>query len=269
LVMMVLFIALALAYLGGRLARESCALRASEAKFRALFESAGDAIFLADPDTGEILDANSAAAKLIGRERSQIIGMHQSQLHPADQVEDYRQKFERHIREGRAADFEAEALRADGSTVPVFIGASLVEVAGRTVIQGRFVDLTERKRAEEALRQSEDRFRSLVESTSDWIWEVDENGVYTYVSPRVRDILGYEPEEVIGKTPFDLMPPEEAARVGDAFGELAASREPLVALENTNLHKDGHLVVLETSGVPVFDADGTFRGYRGVDRDIT
>jgi len=130
-------------------------------------------------------------------------------------------------------------------------------------------DITERKRAEDALRESEQRFRNLVEATSDWVWEVDENNRYVYASPRVRDLLGYEPEEVLGKTPFDFMPPDEAKRVAEIFLPIRAQHKPFAALENTNRHKDGHLVVLETSGVPIFDANGVFRGYRGIDRDIT
>jgi PAS domain S-box-containing protein len=126
-----------------------------------------------------------------------------------------------------------------------------------------------RLRVEDALRVSEARFRALTESTSDWIWEVDENGVYTYASPKVTEILGYEPEEVIGKTPFDFMPPEEARRIAPKFRAAAESREPFAGLDNINRHKDGRLVVLETSGVPVFNAAGDLRGYRGVDRDIT
>ncbi|MBI2865500.1 MAG: PAS domain S-box protein [Chloroflexi bacterium] len=125
------------------------------------------------------------------------------------------------------------------------------------------------RRREEALEESEERYRNLVETTSDWVWEVDENAVYTYASPKVRDLLGYEPEEVLGKTPFDLMPPDEARRVSGIFGPVVARREAFSALENTNRHEDGHLVVLETSGVPIFDANGAFRGYRGIDRDIT
>lgn len=127
----------------------------------------------------------------------------------------------------------------------------------------------ERKQVEEELYKSKERFQNLVEITSDWVWEVDENAVYTYVSPKVRDILGYEPDEVLGKTPFDFMPHDEAIRVAAIFGSMADQNKPFNSLENTNLHKDGHLVVLETSGVPLFDSNGTFRAYRGIDRDIT
>lgn len=89
-----------------------------------------------------------------------------------------------------------------------------------------FRDITLRKQAENGLRRSEERFRSLVETTSDWVWEVDKNIVYTYASARVKDILGYEPEEIVGKTPFDLMPPNEAGRVGPLFLEIAEGRKP-------------------------------------------
>lgn len=126
-----------------------------------------------------------------------------------------------------------------------------------------------RKKIEERLRESDEKFRNLVETTSDFIWEIDENAVYTYASPKVTDILGYGPEELIGKTPFDFMPLPEAERVKSVFGPIAASQKPFALLENTNKRKDGRLVVLETSGAPVFDKAGRFAGYRGVDREIT
>ena len=116
---------------------------------------------------------------------------------------------------------------------------------------------------------SEARFRSLVETTSDWIWEVDANGIYTYVSPHVRDLLGYRPEEMLGRKPLDFMPAEEARRVQTVFGPITMAHKPFRVLEKTHRHRNGSLIVLETSGVPVFDAVGRFRGYRGVDRDIT
>jgi PAS domain S-box-containing protein/putative nucleotidyltransferase with HDIG domain len=124
-------------------------------------------------------------------------------------------------------------------------------------------------RLREQIRESQQRFQSLVETLSDWIWEVNENGIYTYVSPKIRDLLGYEPEEVLGKALFDLMPPEEAERVKAVFESLLAAQQPIVALENSCCHKDGHLVMFETNGAPFFDAAGQLKGYRGVDRDIT
>jgi len=123
--------------------------------------------------------------------------------------------------------------------------------------------------AQRETRRSEARLRDLIETTSDMVWEVDARAVYTYVSPRIRDLLGYEPEEVLGRTPFDLMPPEEARRVRPIFEGIAARRQPFWMLENVNRRKDGRLVTLETNGVPFFDERGALAGYRGVDRDIT
>jgi PAS domain S-box-containing protein len=128
---------------------------------------------------------------------------------------------------------------------------------------------TERKQAEVLYLKSEEKFRSLVETSSDWIWEVDQNAVYTYVSPKVKDLLGYEPEEIVGKTPFDFMAPDEADRVVELFKKIVETKEPFQNLENINQHKEGRSVTLETSGVPVFDADRNFMGFRGIDRDIS
>ncbi len=126
-----------------------------------------------------------------------------------------------------------------------------------------------RRAAEQALRESEEKFRSLVESTSDWIWEINEHDAYTYSSPRVYELLGYRANELIGKTPFDLMPRGEAMRVRALLDSIKKGKKPFWLLENTNLHKDGQPVVMESSGVPIIDSNGVFKGYRGIDRDIT
>jgi rsbT co-antagonist protein RsbR len=129
--------------------------------------------------------------------------------------------------------------------------------------------LAQSQRSEQACQENAKGLRALVETTSDWVWVVDTNAAYTFVGPTIRDFLGYEPEEILGKTPFDLMPPEEAQRVAAAFGPIVSSQQAFQNLENTNIHKDGSLVLLETSGVPSFDAQGEFQGYIGIDRDIT
>ncbi len=120
-----------------------------------------------------------------------------------------------------------------------------------------------------ALRESEERFRALTESTSDWIWEVDRDGIFTYSSPKIRDLLGYQPEDVIGKTLFDFISSDEAERLAKEFKTIAESKKPFAALENVSMHKDGRKVVLEKSGVPFLDPSGNLEGYRGIDRDIT
>jgi len=123
--------------------------------------------------------------------------------------------------------------------------------------------------AERVLRNSAERFRSLVEATSDWIWETDYRGVYTYASPKVKDILGYEPLEVLGRVVTDLMPPGEAERMAEILVEHLERPKPFQRLENINLHKDGRIVVIETSGIPIINEWGHLEGYRGIDRDIT
>jgi PAS domain S-box-containing protein len=131
------------------------------------------------------------------------------------------------------------------------------------------LERSDHKGTEEALREGEESLRALVETTSDWIWEIDTTGIYTYASPKIKELLGYEPHEVIGKQPFDFMTPEEASRVSNEFVAILKKGSPFCGLENVNLHKDGHEVVLETSGVPILDGRRNLRGYRGIDRDIT
>jgi PAS domain S-box-containing protein len=126
-----------------------------------------------------------------------------------------------------------------------------------------------RQEREDSSREGEARFRALVETASDWIWETDREGTHTYASPKVRDLLGYEPSEVIGRKPYDFMPPEEAQRLAPVVATRWSAARPFAGLENWNRRKDGSLVLLETSGVPFFDAAGNLQGYRGIDRDIT
>lgn len=125
------------------------------------------------------------------------------------------------------------------------------------------------KTTEVALRQSEAKFRNLVEQTNDWIWEMDLSGRFTYANPKVFDILGYYPEEVLGKTTFDFMPPDEAERFLTLLSIFIDKQAPFAGLEKVLLHKNGRAVELETSGAPIFDDEGRLRGYRGMVRDIT
>ena len=192
-----------------------------------------------------------------------------ARIHPADQprvLAAYSALFD----QNRPFNVEYRIQRQDGQWIWVHDRSTATyDANGAVHADGIFSDITRRKQAEQMLRESEERLRSLIECTRDWVWEVDAQGRYTYCSPRSRDLLGYEPEEIIGHMPFDLMDPEEAQRVGPAFAAIARNREPLRDFENTNLHKDGHAVILETNGLAIFGEHGEYRGYRGMDRDIT
>lgn len=119
------------------------------------------------------------------------------------------------------------------------------------------------------LALSESRFRDFTLSSADWVWETDAQGRYIYASGNVKNILGYSPEELIGKTPFDLMDEEESSRVAEIFKKIITEKKRIKNLENWNYTRDNKRICLQTSGVPVFDLKGNLTGYRGVDRDIT
>ena len=137
-------------------------------------------------------------------------------------------------------------------------------------IEEKTKEIALREQAEEALRRSEERFRDVSHSMGDLIWEFDEEGKYIFVSGNYKKILGYESEELIGKTPFlDFMTPEESKRVCMLFKDIVAEKKPIVDLENWNVNKNGKEVCLLTNGVPILDSDGNLTGFRGVDKDIT
>jgi len=252
------------------------AVKTSEEQVRLLLDSTAEAIYGIDLK-GDCTFANPSCIRMLGYAGpEQLFGknvhglIHHSYPDGAQMaIEDCR--IYRAFREGKGEHADDEVLwRADGTSFPVEYWSypQIVnsEVCGAVVT---FLDITKRKQAQEALRESRQRFQGLVETLYDWVWEVDSQGRYTYVSPQIKNILGYEQQEVLGKTPYDLMLPDEAKRVSDLFGALIREQKPITTLENINIHKDGHLVALETNGLPFYDADGNLKGYRGTDRDIT
>lgn len=113
------------------------------------------------------------------------------------------------------------------------------------------------------------KFRELIRLSEDWYWEVDKNLQYTYSSPQIFQILGYTPEEIIGKYPYSFMTNEEAHRVAKISKPLIKQRKSINHSEFCNIHKNGQKVYMRSNAEPVFDEEGKFRGYRGIDKDIT
>lgn len=244
------------------------ALRTSERRFLSVFEASPAAIGISRAADGQFLEVNEAFSRLHGYAREELIGKTFVEL--GLWSNELRSQIMAELRMKESLrNVETEARRKDGKIRNLLSSWEVVELGGEDCIIGIFTDVTELNQAQRALAVSEDRYRSLVETSFDWVWEVDSAWRYTYASPQVTELLGFSPEEVIGRTPFDLMPADEAQRVGKLFQQYAANHAPIIALENANLHRDGRLVVVETNAIPLYADDGSWIGYRGMDRDIT
>ncbi len=137
-------------------------------------------------------------------------------------------------------------------------------------IKGTVQDITERKKAEEKLRISEERFKIVAESAEEWVWEVDKEGLYTYSSPMVENILGYKPEEIVGKKHFyDFFQEDIREQYNTEAFRVFDQKLEINDFENANVHKNGQIVILKTNGSPILDKKGNLIGFRGVDTNIT
>jgi PAS domain S-box-containing protein len=246
-------------------------LRESRNKYQALIETTADFIWEMDA-SGRYTYCSPQMKDLWGYEPQSMIGKTPFDVMPPEDRKQARESFMALARSPKPfTGLEASSYDRQGRLITVEIsGVPFFDADGRLLgYRGISRDVTGRKRAQEALGESRKKYRGLVEKINDWVWEVDADGVYTYASPRALELLGYAPEEIVGKSPFDLMPPDEAARVWNAFQSIWSERKPLELFENTLRRKDGRRVTVETSGMPVFAEDGSFQGYTGIDRDVT
>jgi PAS domain S-box-containing protein len=235
----------------------------------AIAENSPDVIFAKDMQ-GRHLLFNREAARLTGKPAEDVLGRDDTFLFPPEQAAALMANDKQVMDENRIITFLDHLSTVDGDLVYLATKGPLHDGEGKVIgIFGISRNITERKHIEDALRMSEKRFHDLVEVSADWIWEVDAGGRYTYVSEGVQKLLGYTAEEVLGKTAFDLMPPDEAARMAAEFAAFAARCEPFRDLDNITLHQDGSPRHVQTSGTPLLDETGNLLGYRGLDRDVT
>lgn len=240
-------------------------LRRSEERFRSLIDQAADSIFVHDFD-GRFLEVNRHACTSLGYTRDEMLSMSVADVDPDAVPRGDSANFWSSL----PVTFEARHRRKDGTIYPVEIRLGAIQYEDSRVVLAMARDLTDRKMAEEALRESEERFRQVAESAGEWIWEVDASGVYRYCSSAVENIIGYSPDELVGKKHFyDLFTPEVREDMMQKAMAAFERRQTFRCFANPNIHKNGHTVILETSGSPIIDRQGNLIGYRGADTDIT
>ena len=251
------------------------ALRESEKKYRELVQNTNSIILRMDIN-GRITFFNEFAQKFFGYTEDEILGKNAvgTIVPETDSSHRYLRAMIKDIIKNpeRYAVNENENIRQNRERVWVlWTNKGVFDKDGHiSEILCIGNDTTERKHAEEALRENEKRFKQLAESAGEWIWEVDADGLYTYSSPVVEKILGFKSKEIIGKKYFfDLFPPDVREDLKKGVFETFAGKESFKNFVNPNVHKNGSLVILETSGIPIIDDKGNFLGYRGADTDIT
>ncbi|RPI37174.1 MAG: PAS domain S-box protein [Nitrospiraceae bacterium] len=245
------------------------ALEESQVQALAVVNSTDDFIWSVDPERFGLLTWNRAFRDYFFKRRGIeiAVGMIPAELVPPDYVVLWHELFCRALREGSFSTEYVVVARTNVLLLSFNLLKRRGEVFGISIF-GR--DITERKRVEEELRSSEERFRQIAESVSDFIWEVDAKGLFRYTSLAVEKILGYTPEELVGKMHFyDLIVPEVRRELKKAALKVFDAKGSFRAFPNPNVSKDGKIVYLETSGMPVLDEAGNLVGYRGADTDIT
>ena len=240
-------------------------LRASEARFRTFVDHAMDAFFLLD-DRLTVIDVNRQACDSLGYSRDELIGMHPRDF-DAGLDESSIERLRQRIAAGETLTFETRHRRKDGTSFPVEISSGQFEPGGRLLCLVR--DITERKRAEDALRASEERFRTLVQFSFDAYWESDTQHRFIRQEFAEGLIDAPAPGSEIGKARWEVPyvePDEEAWR---KHRETLDAHLPFRDFELARPTPDGGMRYVSVSGMPVFDAKGDFVGYRGVGRHIT
>ena len=243
------------------------ALSESEGKYRKLIETANDAIFIADAESGIILDVNRRAEEMMNMPAEEIIGMHQKELHPEDKAGDYKQIFREYVRNGDGISDEVVVCRKDGHKIPVEISASVIEWGGKKVVQGIFRDITRRKRVEDALTQSKEQMQYILDNTTSVIYIKDAQGKYIIVNRQFLDLFHITKEEIIGKTNHDIFPKEMADTFQANDRKVLKAQAPL-EIEEVALHDDGRHTYISIK-FPLLDSKGIACGVCGISTDIT
>ncbi len=243
-------------------------LRASERKFRDMFTAHSAIMYLIDPETLRYLDANRAAQRFYGYSHEEFLTKRVADVNIAGEAT-VRQEISDALTSGTAI-FTTRHRLASGESRDMEVRVSPIFGAHRKPIYFAVAnDITDRVRAEARLRESERRFRDVADAAGEYIFEVDMDGRYTYLSDRVEAIKGYRSSDLIGRLLFDFIPDNEKANLSKTLFDITDQGARFKDIEHSTLHREGRLVWERISGVPILEAAGQVIGYRGAGRDVT
>jgi PAS domain S-box-containing protein len=240
-----------------------------EARIRRLVDSNIIGIMIGDSH-GRIIEANEAFLDLLGYRREDLVPgrIRWTKLTPAEWAAADQDAIAQLSVTGTCKPYEKEYFRKDGSRVPVLVGGAFF---GGTRDEGVVfvIDMTERKRAEEALRESKERFRDYAETASDWLWETGPDHRITSISEHV-DAVGMGPTLRPGVLRWEIASDVESEpEKWRLHQEMLDTRQPFRDFVYSTLNEKGSLIYVRVSGKPIFDATGNFLGYRGTGADVT
>jgi diguanylate cyclase (GGDEF)-like protein/PAS domain S-box-containing protein len=249
--------------------RADAAMRETQARFVKIFQSSPVPVVISRLEDGRYLEVNDAWLAWFGYSRDAALATTSTDLGVWMSATD-REELVRMVRGGHPVrNLETRLRKRSGEVAEVLLSAEPIELGGEQCIVTSVMDITERKLAERQLRESERRFRDFAEAAGEYVWELDVDGRYTYVSRRVEQVLGYAPEELLGRRPIEFMPAGEAERVRDWLAEVSRNREAFRNFEHRSMSRTGSQVWQLVSGVPILDAEGRFVGLRGTALDVT
>ncbi|MHB8985599.1 MAG: PAS domain S-box protein [Eubacteriales bacterium] len=230
-------------------------LRESEERYRRLVELSPDTILL--HSEGRFVFINTAGVKLFRAEDpKELIGRPIRDFICQEYHEFAKQRVQEMREKGKKPPLTEEKLvRLDGSFVDVEVAAAPTSINGKPAVLVIIRDITERKKSEEALRESEANLRRLTDNMLDLICETDAAGIFQYVSPSIKSILGYEPESLLGKPVFDMLHPDDRSNMMASFQDSMQNARPGRA-EFRYQHADGYYLWLESVGNPLPDKEG-------------
>jgi PAS domain S-box-containing protein len=238
--------------------------------YQTLFENANDAIFIMRDYT--FIECNSKTLKMYGCSRDQIIGKPPSYFSPEFQP-DGRNSLDKAVEKMQAAlngnpqIFEWLHCRLDRTPFYAEVSLNHIPSLGKTALQAIVRDITERKMAESALKESEEKFRRIAERAFDVIVTVTPDGTLTYISPSVERIFGYKPDQLLGKNAFMFVKESEVFEITELFKQVSLGKY----IEGKRLHlrkADNTWANIEINAVPIYKND-SICGAQGIIRDVT